>query len=368
MEALLESVTFLDGLRDAGVTGVEDIAAEELLKAEDLLQGIQGHTSEYEQMKTGLAKLSGKVAKLAAGDGKGYYIEERLRLADDISALQTSYLTTNISQALRQLNELETGRYKPLKKDVVLAVEKRKQFDKIAAKVPSLFDSIASVMAELGHVDGLMQSLVESGLLDKDATRYAGRLSLDRDAAVRLADNAVTHETLAEAVLKITSVESTAARQLAELKEYVKMKAAPGGSSAELRAYFEEMAKDYKDGLKRVERQKKDASAFDAAMKPMVQELEAMLRGKLNPERLLDKSRGFSRADPDSIDTARLRELASELKQLKQESAASHSHAAIWTGWLLWGTLWRRSGARLLASGRMLPRSCVCSAPIAPPA
>lgn len=324
MEALLVSVTLLDELKGAGVKGVEDIAAEELLKAEELLDGLKNHTSEYDLMKKGLSKLSDKVAKLGSGNGKAYYIEARLHLAEDVAKLKSAYLTMNVSKAVRQMIDLETRAYNPLKFDVEHAAELRKSFDKLAAKANPLFDKIGAVMAELGQVDMLQQSLVASGLLDAEATRYAGALSLQRDEAVQLAENATTQEELTEAIRQIDTVLSNTERQLAELKGY---RDHGGELSQAETAYFDQLAKEYKDGLQQVEKQQKDAAAFQDAMKPMVEELAAMLRAKEDPRRLVDMYRGYDRVDPETFDRSRLKDLVAELNQLKKESAANHSHA-----------------------------------------
>lgn len=324
MEALLASVTTLDSLKAAGVTGIEDIAAEELLKAEELLDGLKNHTGEYDLMKKGLAKLSDGVAKLGSGASKAYYIENRLRLEKDISKLKSGYLTMNISKAVRQLIDLETCEFNPLKFDVDYAVELKKNFDKLAGKADPLFAKLGKALSELQNADVILQSLIETGLISDETTRYAGTLALQRDDAVRLAENATTHEELTTAIRQLGTVLSNAERQLAEVKGFAKN----GGDLSEAETtYFEQLKADFEEGLQRVNKQKKDATAFGAAMKPMAEELAAMLRAKENPKRLLDISRGYERVDPETFDRSRLKELVAELNQLKKESAANHSHA-----------------------------------------
>lgn len=324
MEALLASVTTLDALKAAGVKGVEDIAAEELLKAGELLDGLKNHTSEYDLMKKGLARLSDGVAKLGSGASKAYYIENRLRLDKEISKLKSGYLTMNISKAVRQLIDLETRDFNPLKFDVEHAVELKKNFDKRAAKADPLFAKLGKVMEELKNADFLHDTLVDSGLLIDESTPYAGILTLQRDDAVRLAENATTQEELIDAIKQLDTVLSMAERQLAELKGIAKN----GGNLSEAEtAYFDQLKADFEEGQERTQKQKKDAAAFGVAMKPMAEELAAMLRAKENPMRLVDMYRGYERVDPETFDRTRLKDLVSELNQLKKESAANHSHA-----------------------------------------
>ena len=327
MESLLASLNLLDELQAAGIKGIEDVASQEVLAAQDLLDGVLNHTSEYETMKKGLSKLGDKIAALGTSNKKkAYYIEERLRLADSVSALEGKYLTTNISQALQQLTALET-RYKFLKRGVEHAMELRKQFDDLAKKVNPLFDQIAGLMVEVGRADGLQQTLVESGLLDEAETRYNGALSLQRDEAVTLADNAIDHVELTEAIKLVGEVVNKAEWQVTDLKELKKvMDRSDGKLAAPQQDFLDGLVKDYDEGLARRRKIEKQAVAFDNMISPLLSELEAMTRDKIDVRRLVDLYRGYERVDPETFDRSRLQALLMELSQIKREAKAKNNY------------------------------------------
>ncbi|MES0868532.1 hypothetical protein [Pseudovibrio sp. SCP19] len=339
IDSLLETFDFLDELKASGVTGVEDIAVEEFLRAEAILSGIQKDPGGYKKLTKNLDKLREKIDKISKGKEGAYYIEERLRLKDDIDELEDEALSMNIEKALTACTEMETKQLHPLEEGVRKAVKNRELFDTKVKIIENQFTEIPKLLAQMGKADPKLAKMIGSLFAPDEVKQYHGELDLFFDQAKDLAYNATTNDELAHSldlanrlIFRVDRFVLELEGQLSHLHKLAEMEAkgekitdADRFSAEELK-HFKKLEDDYKKGVARKKEQKEAKEAFLAKSGPLKDELDMMTSKDISIKRILAYYKGVERVDPSKFDTSRLKELRLEIADLEENSDASHSH------------------------------------------
>ncbi len=336
---LLKSFDFLDQLKASGVTGVEDLAVAEFLKAEAILSGIQKDPGGYKKLTKHLDKLRTHIDKLAKGKEAAYYIEDRLRLKDDIDELEEDAYEMNIEKAMAAGVELEANRLHPLEENVRKAIKNRELFDSKVKRIEDQFTKIPKLLAQMGKADPSLASTVGSLFAPDEIKQYHGELDVYFDQAKDLAYNATTNDELAHAldlanrqIFRVDRFVLELEGQLSHLHKLAEMAAkgqkiaATDRFSAEEMKHFKNLESDYKKGVARKEEQKEAKEAFLMKSGPLKDELDMMTSKDISINRLLAYYKGIERVDPSKFDTSRLLELRAEIAELEEQSDAAHSH------------------------------------------
>ncbi|WP_057465271.1 hypothetical protein [Pseudovibrio sp. POLY-S9] len=339
VDSLLQTFDFLDELKASGVTGVEDIAVEEFLKAEAILSGIQKDPGAYKKLTKKLKTLREKIDEISKGMEGAYYIEERLRLTDDIDDLEEEALSMNIEKALASCTEMEAKQLHPLEEGVRKAIKNRELFDTKVETIKGQFTEIPKLLAQMGKADPSLAKMFGSLFAPDQIKQYHGDLDVFFDQAKDLAYNATTNDELAHSldlanrlifrvdrfVLELEG-QLSHLHKLAEMeKKGEKIKDSDRFSKTELK-YFKKLENDYKKGVARQKDQKEAKNAFLTKSGPLKVELDMMTSEDISINRILAYYKGVDRVDPSKFDTSRLKELRMEIAELEDQSDASHTH------------------------------------------
>lgn len=328
VQAVLDSLEFLDELHASGVKGVDSIAKQELEKAKGILDGIANNAGDYAKLKKKLADLSDKIDKLASGRTAGFYIEERLRLAEKVSKLSAGYTTMPIETAKTEFSQLLRTDFEELHTNAKEAEKTGKDFETKSAAVIKDLDRVAALVN-----DDLVSKI--RAVLPHDKIPFferlakskgAGPLKIEHEDLLELAKNALTKEDMSDALSKMGDLKKKTARQAEILYDLAKLKQTSDLNHHDQQK-LDQITSDYLKDQEDRRNNKDRAKEFAAMAKPLKDELDAMLRDKVSLKRILDKFKGHSRVDPETFDLSRLRDLRDELTVLEKRSITKDEFA-----------------------------------------
>lgn len=309
------------------------------MRVEAILSGIQKDPGGYKKLTTNLDKLRVKINKLGAGKEAAFYIEERLRLKDDVDELEDHALAMNIEKALTACSELENNRLHPLQDNIRKALKNRDLFDTKVKIIDSQYAGIPKTLAQMGKADPSLTKKIGALFAPNEIKQYHGELDIYFDQAKDLAYNATTNNELARSldlanrlIFRVERFALELEGQLSHLHKLEEMKASGQQISDDDKfspsevEHFKKLEDDYKKGVARQQKQKKAKEAFSTKAGPLKDELDMMTARDISIARIIGYYKGIERVDPSKFDTTRLKELRLEIEVLEEQSDASHSH------------------------------------------
>lgn len=327
MEHLLQSFDFLDELKATGVEGVEPIATEEFIHAEEILQGIRKNPGGYKQLTKNIEKLKKRIKVLSSGADAAYNIEERLRLSEEIDELQEASLVMPIDQALNACIDLEKQLTNLVEK-VKRATVSRKLFEEKVKTAEGLFSEIPPLLAKVGEADPDLTSTFKRLFAADEAKQYHGDLDLQLDQAKELAFSATTYEDIDRAINLVNKLFFTTREFISALQDQIR--AVENGTfdkfTDDQKEKLKDIAKDYQKGVKRMMGRKKAKQDFTQKATPLKEEIAMMTSSDISLDRIKAFYKGIDRVDSSKFDTTRLLELKAEIEALETACDASHSH------------------------------------------
>lgn len=329
IDSLLESFEFLDELRSSGVAGIESIALEEFIKAEDILEGINTNPTGYDDLQTRTQKILDKVANTKTGKKAIYYIEAKMNLEEDVRILREKAPSMNINKALGQCNKLEGTRLEPLLKQLEAAVGFKEVFEKKLEPVDKIFKQIPELLAKLGAARPELAKKFKKVWLPKHEKVYHGELEMELKNAKVTAHNANTVDDVKDAITQVNTVKAKADKYVQELKERIShLDEDVDGprTTPEQDEFFEKIEADYKEGVQLEIDRKLAKSKFNETSRPMRDELEMLTAKAKSWKGAKAALKGFPRIDTANYDPTRFKDLLAEVKLLEQECAVNSSY------------------------------------------
>ncbi|SDQ98007.1 hypothetical protein [Pseudovibrio sp. Tun.PSC04-5.I4] len=328
LDSLLESFDFLDELRSSGVSGIETIAVEEFLKAEDILDGLQRNPGGYEDLQKRTQKILDKINKSKGSKEGLYYIEAKMRLVEDVKNLRDQSSGISIDKAIRQCEELETEQFEPLMSNIKMAIEFRKIIDLKIQHIEKRFKDIPILLAKLGAARPELAQKFKAILQPKNEKIYHGELELYLKQARIVANNSSTVDDLKESLTQMNRIKFQAEKYIMELKGRLDWQSeqvdSPHNVSED--SYFQKIEEDYKQGIQLAKDRKISKDKFTEKAGPIKENLEILTSKAASWKNIKGKIKGIDRIDESVFDPTKFKDLLTEIKLLEQESAKNSSH------------------------------------------
>ena len=328
VDKLIESFDFLNDLQSLGVSGIETVALDEFIKVEDVLEGVHRYPGGYDKFMLQTQKMLDKISAATSGKAAIFYIEDKLKLEEDIHLLREQAASMNIGKAIRECRRLKTRELKPLLSQIISAINLKEDFNRKRDELEKIFKQIPVLLAKLGSARPEIAQKLKNVWQPKQEKIYHGELELEMLQAVAAAENATTADDLQNAIRHINRITIQAYRYLNELTARVeKLNDDLENSFSERETeFFQKIEDDYKWGVQLATERKLAKDRFNETAGPIKDELEMLTAKTGSWKSFKAKVKGFERIDEATFDPTRFSELLSELKLLEQECAASLSY------------------------------------------
>ncbi len=328
VDSLLESLDFLDELQSSGVSGMETIAVEEFLKTDEILDGINRNPEGYADLQKRTQKMLEKIAETKSGKEGLYYIEEKIRLVEDIQNLRERSAAMNINTAIRECQEIKTTRLNLLLKNLKYALAYRDIFNEKQGELEKIFKNIPVLLAKLGAARPELAKKFKKVWAPKQEKVYHGELVMQMKQAKIAADAASTADDLREAINQLNRVHVQAEKYVEELKKRVdkpqEMVDAPFSPDED--EFFRKIEADYKEGVQLAKDRKVAKGKFNEKAGPLKDELEMLTSKSASWKNMKAKIKGIERIDEATFDPSRFKDLLTEVKLLEQECVVNSSY------------------------------------------